>query len=407
MLMKLSVPYNHQADLLDALEDISEHLAYLFLPFHPAASLSARAFTGQDSFDDYASELRQIARWCEQNGLGMNLLANAPAWAVDAEKVARTIVDLTEQVSRLKTTFADLRAARATKRLLPWMEVGVSCLADVQTPIQAMWWQQEAGATGLAVSREINRRPGMIEALAKTGMSLSLVAFDDCVPGCQVGSRHFVPPAAGDDGQCLGKFLAACDPANVQVRKARPWLLAQKEILPGHLKHLQGIVDEIKISGRNMSTAEIMRRIELYLQAESLTHPNGLYSEPPSAWQHIAACDRNCTDCQWCEQNLVWSGQAESRDENRFGFILEGPHDAALQIWIAPEDPNKPPMYAVEGLGIYFKEPKSMAQSLVEALLGLVAKELERSCAKFSGEVFLDSLREAELPGGFFVSDKA
>ncbi len=405
--MKLSVPYNHKTDLLDALSAVSAHLAYLFLPFHPETSLSARAFKGQESAEEYASELRSLAEWCEQNGLGMNLLANAPAWAVDTEKVARTVDDLRNHVSKLKTTFADMRAARATKQLLPWMEVGVSCLADVQTPIEAMWWRQEAGATHLAVSREINRRPEMIKALAKTGMSLSLVAFDDCVPGCQAKSRHFIPPSAGDRYESLGRFVAACDPANVQVRKSRPWLLAQKEILPGHLKHLKGMVNEIKISGRNMNTAQIMRRIELYLQAESLTHPNGFYSEPPEAWKHIATCDRNCPECQWCEENLIWADHAEeTRDENRTSFELDVPRGGSIKIWIEPVDPNRPPMYTVDGLGVYFRELGSMDPKVLEAILEFVAKELGRSGTKISGEDFWESLRKAELPGNVFISDE-
>ncbi len=407
--MKLSVPYNHRLDLLEALNPFSRYLAFLFLPFHPTASLSARAFTGRDSINLYELELIRVANWCQNAGVGLNLLANAPSWALDPEKVSDTLVGLRAEVSKLKVTFADLHAAREVKSLIPWLSVGVSCLADVQTPVGAMWWQQEVSATALTVSREINRAPRILKALAKSGMTLSVVAFDDCVPGCQARSRHFVPAGDGDKKNSLGRFVAACDPGSLAVRKSRPWLLAQKEILPGHLKYLQGIVPEIKISGRNMSTSEIMRRVGLYLEAESLTHPNGFYSEPDSAWQHIAACDRDCPNCNWCEDNLLFEkdvceacvAHSAADSENKAGILLKNRKGLAIRIWLAIRDPNRPPACMAKGMGVYYKVSGDVEPSVIQDVIERVAGLLEEHSGDVTERVFLDSMSGMDFPGDF------
>jgi hypothetical protein len=415
--MKLSVPYNHQTDLLEALEEISGYLAYLFLPFHPDTSLSGRAYSGSQTGRGYASELNRVAKWCARTGTGMNLVANAPAWAVDHQKVASTAARLRDKVERLKVTFADLLAARETRRLAPWLEIGVSCLADVQTPVQAMWWREQVGATHLTVSREINRKPDRLSALKDCGMILSVVSFDDCVPGCQVRGRHFIPKKVGSKNKgSLGTFVAACDPGNIDVRLNRPWLLAQKEILPGHLQHLDGIIPEIKVSGRDMDTMEVIRRIGLYLEANSLSHPNGYYSEPLYAWQHLAKCARNCPDCQWCAENIlsgsdsagsaIRSAMKCSSEEAQASVTLTGPDGAAIRLWIEPENPSRPPLCSVAGLGIYFRVLKSVELETAETLVRYVANLLRKSKKEIDQQELLAAVTRFSLPGGFHFSDR-
>lgn len=403
--MKLSVPYNHRPEFLDALREIADHLAYVYLPFHPDVALSARVFSGAESIRAYSAELRRVARFCTEMGIGMNLVANAPAWAVDPAAVVRTAGRFRDAVPRLKVTFADLLAAREVRKQAPWMEIAVSCLADVQTPVQAMWWREQAGAKHLTVSRAVNRKPDMLTALAGTGMNLALVAFDDCIPGCQVLGRHFQP--AGADGR-LGTFVGACDPCNVEVRLNRPWLLAQKEVLPGHLRHLQGIIPEVKVSGRDQDTQEVVRRIRLYLEAESLSHPNGYYTEPPEAWRYLAECDRNCPECTWCRENIRPQAGAErsSRSSSthqaewKAAFISSG--GERVQLWVQPVQPDRPPLRTVHGRGIYYASRGTVNMEEMESLVEHVAALLSRTGKKTFQSAALDAaLRRSRLPGGF------
>ncbi len=403
--MKLSVPYNHEPDLLDALRELAGHLAYIYLPFHPDVALSARIFSGASSIRGYSAELRRVARFCAESGVGMNLVANAPAWAVDPAAVAKTAGRFRGEVPRLKVTFADLLAAREVRRKAPWMEIAVSCLADVQTPVQALWWREQAGATHLTVSRAINRQPDRLKALSGWGMSLSMVSFDDCIPGCQVLGRHF-RPAAGKGR--LGTFVGACDPANVKVRLERPWMLAQKEVLPGHLRHLEGLIPEVKVSGRDQDTQEVIRRIRLYLEAESLSHPNGYYTEPPEAWKYLAECDRNCPDCDWCQKHILpqEGAQRSSRSSEsqradwKASFVTS--RGARVQLWIQTVQSDRPPLRSVRGRGIYYTSRGTVRSEEIESLvdhvaglLGLVGKK------PFSSKALDTALQRSLLPAGF------
>lgn len=410
--MKLSVPFNHDLGLLRALEPVSELLSCLFLPFHPSMSLSARSYAGPETIEQWTLELSQLVAWCEETGLGVNLLANAPAWAIDVPKLVPVLEDLKDLAEIVRVTFSDLPAARKLRRILPWVTIGVSCLADVRTPVQAMWWKKEVLATHLTISREINRRPQAIEALSKSGMTLGMVAFDDCVPGCQARSRHFVPPSKADDCSDLGTFVPSCDPASVRLRREKPWLLARKEILPGHLEYLQGMVSEIKISGRNMSTDEIMRRVHLYLEARSLIHPNGLYSEPPSAWDHLASCDGNCSECTWCEHNLSFASYKHNAGERQISpgqqhseVLLDDGRDNKIRIWLDSVDPNRPPVLTLGALGLYYSCIGDIKPSLIDPLLQQVGAMLKKHAGDIASEDFRKSLLETRLVGGFYLVD--
>jgi hypothetical protein len=402
--MKLSVPYNHKPDLLDALEGVADRVAWLYLPFHPDVSLSARAFKGAKTARGYTAELKRVAKRLEPLGIGMNLVANAPHWAINTKAVVSAATGLRENISGLRVTFADLVAAKDFSLQCDRLEIAVSCLADVQRPVQAMWWREQAYATHLTVSREINRRPGAIEALGKFGMTLGVVAFDDCVPGCQHKLRHF--PAAD-------RFEAGCDPENVLVRVMRPWLLAQKEILPGHLKRLPPAVIEIKVSGRDASTDEIIRRVGLYLEAKSFSHPNGYYAEPASAWEYLARCDRNCPACDWCNDHIkrleVSSERLPRATADRppeWSATFRTKAGARVRLWIEPARTDRIPPRVVSGRGIYYGIMGDVNPALAEELIRLVAGLMESWKGKFNPVRLQAALESGELPGSLELVDE-
>lgn len=389
--MKLAIPYNQQPDLLDAVAGIAEHVSFLYLPFHPDVALSARVFKGAGDARRYARELDAIARRCARLGIGMNLVANAPHWAIDPRGIALTLERLRGLVP-LKVTFADLLAARKARSLLPWTDMSVSCLADVQTAVQALWWKEQVGVSSLVISREINRRPDQIAALARTGLKLGVVSFDDCIPGCQARGCHFKPHEA-KTGRAA--FRGACDPGSSKVRRQRPWMLAQKEILPGHLRHLAGLICEVKISGRDVPTAEVLRRARLYLEARSLEHPNGYYREPAGAWGKIARCLRDCPDCGWCAEHLSWRPASRGRESlavpgvpQEHQFRLELPSGGTIRLWLEPVGSSKPARHTVAGYGLYYAADKGVKASAVERAVARAAEALKASCETISPATF-------------------
>jgi hypothetical protein len=89
------------------------------------------------------------------------------------------------------------------------------------------------------------------------------------------------------------------------VRK-RPWLIAQKDIVPATLPLYSGLVDQAKPDGRTLSLAAVERKAALYQAAESLEHPASIYAEPPEAFERMTTCDRRCDACGWCERSFDW-----------------------------------------------------------------------------------------------------
>ncbi|MBI5489725.1 MAG: hypothetical protein HY905_20495 [Deltaproteobacteria bacterium] len=402
--IRLSVPYNHDPALLDAIEPVAAHLAGIYLPVHPTAAASGRAFRGPASPAAYLAELRRVARRCRRMGLGLSLLANVPGWAVDSRAVARTAAALRGEVDRLRVTLADLAAARRVREAAPWLAIGVSTLADVRTPVEACWWRDEVGATFLTVSREVNRRPDALARLAATGLRLGVVSYDDCVPGCQFRLTHVLPDRPG--GRRRGWATSPRCLAG-ELRRARPWLLAQKEILPGHLRHLAGLVEEVKISGRDQETAEVLRRLRLYLEARSLDHPSDLYSEPPGAWRRIAACDRECHRCSWCADHLrtlapLFAGDDDAGPRGAPGrpsIDLRGPRGARIRVTLGPVHPDRPPLCAAGGMGLYYRADGAVDGAVVEAVLGRIAERLEKAGGRVAEG--LAAAAAGPLPGGF------
>ncbi len=402
--LRLAAPYNHDPALLEALASVVGPVASVYLPVHPTAAASGRAFRGAPSPAAYATELRRVARRCRELGLAVTLLANAPGWAVDPRAVARTAAMLRDEVDGLRLTLADLSAARRVRELLPWIELGVSTLADVRSPVEARWWREQAGAGYLTVSREVNRRPEALARLAATGLRLGVVAYDDCVPGCPFRLHH-VGAARARDGRRGWTTSPRCLAAD--LRRARPWLLAQKEILPGHLGHLAGTVVEVKVAGREQPTAEVLRRVRLYLEARSLDHPSDLYAEPPEGWAKLAACDRVCERCGWCAKHLrplapVSAGRDDAgREREARGSVVElvGPHGARLRLLLGDVHPDRPPLRVVAGRGLYYQLEGRVDDGVVEAVLGCLADRL--SAAGGVDRSGLVAAAEGPLPGGF------
>ncbi|HEY3358555.1 MAG TPA: hypothetical protein VGQ83_35230 [Polyangia bacterium] len=312
--VKLAVPYNHDPAVLEALGAVARHVACVYAPVPPAAAPTGRPFRGPRSGRAYVTELKWLARRCAELGIGLNLIANCGHLAADPQRLVAAAAAVRDVVPRLRLTLADLWLAMDVRERAPWLELSVSCLACVATPVEALWWREQVGATHLVVARDVNRQPDRLEALATSGMTLGTVCCDICAPGCQLVHHHSwpVPPPARSTGAARRRAWQYHDTGSRcpqhHMTRTRPWLVAQKEFLPGHLRHLPRAVTEVKITGREQGTKTLLDRVRAYLEAESLTHPVLGYTEPPEAWDHLAHCDRSCLTCSWCAEHIQLRG---------------------------------------------------------------------------------------------------
>ena len=388
--MALSVPWNHDPELLERLEPFAHRVENLYLPFHPSISETSRVWSGPESAAAYRDEVDRVAAWAAARDVNIVLVANLTEAQVEGDGLVEEVRRVARNAPRLRLTFVDaVAAARLLERLKPHADIGVSVMAQVMNVLQAMYWKEVAGASFVTVAREINRRPVPLEDIRSLGLGIGVVTCDECIPFCPFYSHHLSPEPPR-------RFtVGGCSPESVGFLASRPWLIAQKELLPGHLRHLDGLVDEVKIPGRDQPSDKIIRLVELYLEATSLVHPLGYYEEPPEAWEVIARCDRRCHACRYCADTIrrrkveaeTKSSKLGARDVPSDVVVPdEGPpgspgspevpwrfQDAAgrgAEIWLEPAGDHHA-LRQVQGLAVYYRCPAGDFPGVAELVVAV------------------------------------
>ncbi len=407
--MAFSVPWNHDPALLERLEPLAHRMENIYMPFHPSVGGASRVWRGPEAAGAYGEEVDRVAAWTAARDIGLVLVANVPGLSVQGDAMVEEVRRVAQSTARLRLTFVDAAAAARLKdRLLPNADIGVSVLANVMTAVQALYWKEVAGASFVTVAREINRRPAPLEDIKSLGLKTGVVTCDECIPFCPFYSHHLDP----EDGAFV---VGRCSPESVGVLADRPWLIAQKEVLPGHLRHLDGLVDEVKIPGRDQPTDKLIGLLEAYLEATSLRHPAGYYEEPPELWDVIAGCDRRCHDCRVCAETIRLYKDGDQTRATKLGKRDVRPDDApqktegsapigspgapwrfvdpegrSAEIWLEPAGDHHA-LREVDGFAVYYSCPAGDVPE-VAALVVAVGDALE------AGEG--DTLHDVLLPAG-------
>ena len=305
--MRLSVPYNHDPALLDELEPFAAYIDNVYLAYHPSIAWSGRSWRGPD-VDVYRDRVEQIAHRLQAWSVGITFVANLTGLPIDEAALVEETNRIASVAHKVRVTFAELELARRVAPDLNNVTVCVSTLATVATARDAWLWKNVAGAQHVTVARHVNRRPDVLRAISDVGLTIGVVTCDGCVPRCPSRAWHVAAELLDDGREPKWVFRSRreCCPSSWSLRRKTPWVIACKEVLPGHLRHLAGIVDEVKLPGRDEATEDIVDLVRLYLDANSLRHPAAGYIEPMEAWDKIAACDRHCSDCMWCAKHLEW-----------------------------------------------------------------------------------------------------
>ena len=310
--IRLSVPYNHAPDYTERILDpYAELISEIYLPVHISAAHTSRPWHGPIDQNQYDSQVDGILRLVEGRGITLNFIANALYQpSAESQRLAQEIVRVHARFPTATFTLTSWELAVSLFRQDETLDIQPSTIAHVAGPTSAWYWKNFAGARSITVERSINRRPSVLRAIKKLGLELRMVANDDCLPNC---------PAEVDHGDAIRKYddlslaipyedfnvAVGCRALPSEVKNDFPWIPAQKEILPGHLRHLEGLVDRIKLVGRCEETRWVAEVIARYAAMDGLTHNIGSLVEPPEAWEKIADCDRACEPCGWCEKNLL------------------------------------------------------------------------------------------------------
>lgn len=295
----LALPYNHDPAWPEWIADHAAGVAEVYLPIHIAFGPTARPWAGPADPQEYRRALRPLAAALHRVGVRANLVVNLPVWTPARDRIPEEVAGMADLFGpRMLVTLSDFPLARDLRAALPSLPLSVSCAAQVATARQARYWVEGVGVESIVVSREINRRPQAIAQVRAQGgpggLGVKVVLDDACLPECPSLVSHIALMNQCDHEAGRGACMMSAE------RVARPWLLAQKDLVPALLRRYVGLVDVAKIEGRARSLAEIARKRELYLAGESWEHPLGHYVEPPQAQAWIEACDRVCEDCGWC-----------------------------------------------------------------------------------------------------------
>ena len=301
--MTLSLPYNFADDYINSvLLPYADITSEVYLAVFWAISPSARNWMGAGTHREYLRKIDGLYKVAQGHGIRLNFVANV---AMDPRQ-ARLIVDeavfLHERYPDSSFTLRSLEVAVALKHEAPDVQVSPSTLAFIDSPVKAMYWKLAVNPDVLTVAREVNRRPAVLRQFKDMGFKVKLIPEDTCIPYCPVMHEHDMSIALRDQLNQASTVpiplrAGECRPFAMRI-KADPryfWLVATKDVLPGHLKHLKGLVDILKIEGRQAGSDVIRQKVEYY-------------EEPEDAWERIATCDRDCFRCKWCAENIRFIG---------------------------------------------------------------------------------------------------
>ncbi len=303
--IRLGLPYNHDPNYPEWLASRLEGVCEVYFPVHRSISESSHSWKGPNDPADYAEDLGRLAAVLNPARIDANILFNLNVDPSRWQDAADELTRLSRVFDRLVVTLAEFDFGCWLHRQLPELRKTVSTVAMVRTPVQAAQWKAAAGIESVTLVREINKSPETIKAIRDLGLKIRMVLDDACLPNCPGIVSHMsrMYNATGEDFCCVG-----------DIRDQSPWLVAQKDVVPGTLPRYDGIVDIAKIEGRGRLLSFIEEKRRVYLEAESWAHPSELYIEPPDAFDKITTCDRDCVSCGWCERHFEYPPPAARRE---------------------------------------------------------------------------------------------
>jgi hypothetical protein len=300
--IRISLPYNHDPSYPEWLDGHCEVVNEIFLPIHGNIAPSARHWFGPADPCAYREQLRRLIPVLRRRKIEANVVINLLVPCDKRAGVLDEIGLLRDRVFEecMSVAVADFHLGQAIRGRFPELKLTVSTIAEVDSATRAAYWVDSLGVASICPSRSINKRLGELRAIRKLGVELKLVLDDCCGAGCPAILSHAAfcnaAPAFLKQERCFAR----------EYVRSRPWLIAQKDIVPATLPLYDGLISQAKPDGRTLSLEKVERKLALYQAAESYEHPASIYVEPSNAFDRITTCDRACGECGWCEGSFEW-----------------------------------------------------------------------------------------------------
>lgn len=176
----------------------------------------------------------------------------------------------------------------------------------------------------ISLDRALNRRPEALSALAESircrwpEVKIELLANEGCLSHCPFRSTHEALIAAVNGGLAVDTHRLNRDLACFRILNREPYrILASPFIRPEEVAHYKGMAQMVKVCGRTLGVAFLMRVVGAYVSgryegnlfdlldashwmAERWKLPNG--ELPGDLLTRLSGCGQHCGACTTCEQ---------------------------------------------------------------------------------------------------------
>ena len=249
---------------------------------------------------------RHLEEFLRHAPVRRSLLLNAITLQEPVEKIAPRVIDAIrgyrDRYGLHSATVADLSLAEKIHQAIPDLPLVASVLMDVFQPNQLLMLGQIFST--LVPSSRIVRDVAALKALrAAFPGKIRLLVNEACLSGCLYRVQHFHEMGSG-----VPYPKSLCD--DLVMRE--PWMrLTGSWILPQHLVHYEGAIDEIKLAGRATldDPARYQKVLRSYIRRLPL-QPHEIGGGPASPLEPIeisaefalrtSRCGQNCHSCSYC-----------------------------------------------------------------------------------------------------------
>lgn len=298
--MKLTVPFNHDPDLLDRLAPFAADIDSVYFPPPPDVTGSGRPWKGP-SAESYGKGLGGLIEEILRFGAAPELLLNS---IIPDPAGRRRILDFTADAMTAgvkRATVADLQLAMALRGRFPDLKITASCIAFIHNAVRARYWRDFAAADRVIVDPSINKSLTRIRGIADLGFEIGLMPANSCMPWCPFQVQHYYMNSRGMTGE------DGCAPPDAVCRPYRyspdnAWRQIACEVVPADIPRYAGLVSIVKLTDRRSITDVILERVEAYTALESRVHPDFRYTDPPETFDIVASCHRECERCLRCRE---------------------------------------------------------------------------------------------------------
>jgi collagenase-like PrtC family protease len=334
--MKFAIGYQlaepDEAPFAQLVADYREHLAEVYFPWADMPSGRA-ALASRRGYTDWTAQrrLEEDLRAIREMGLKLDLLFNAACYGAEAvsEQLAHRVVSVLDHLGQVAggvetITTTSPFVAHVVKQSHPDVEVRASVNMRIGT-VEGMEQLAEL-FDSFYVQREYNRDLERIAALKAWADShdkkLLMLANSGCLAFCSSQSFHdnmVAHDAQIDERRNLAGFVPMACWRLLKDRANWPMVLRGSWVRPEDLDRYEGLFDVVKLATRMHQRPRLV--VDAYVRRAyrgnllDLLEPGfgpafapyviDAARLPPDWFDHVTACKRNCSECDYCAEVLA------------------------------------------------------------------------------------------------------